>query len=112
MGVVRDHGGRHGAPDLDIRVGEDVAASQPPAHAPSRPLLLGVKPDLVSPGVTGAEVTRLGGQLGIIQGICLLRGPFNRTSQIRHLHNKLKESPFLYFANVDHMSAGGRCALS
>ena len=84
-------------------MGEDVAASQPPAHAPS---FLGVKPDLVSPGVTGAEVTRLGGQLGIIQGVCLLRGPFNRTSQIRHLHNKLKESPFLYFANVDHMSAG------
>ena len=34
VGVVRDHGGRHGAPDLDIRVGEDVAASQPPASAP------------------------------------------------------------------------------
>ena len=34
VSVVRDHGGRHGAPDLDIGVGEDVAAPQPPASAP------------------------------------------------------------------------------
>ena len=34
VGVVRDHGGRHGAPDLNIGVGEDVAAPQPPASAP------------------------------------------------------------------------------
>ena len=74
VGVVRDHGGRHGAPDLDIRVGEDVAAPQPPASAP-RPLVLGVKPDLVTPGVTGAEVTGLGGYLDIVQGLSLLRGP-------------------------------------
>ena len=95
MSVVRDHGGRHRAPDLDIRVGEDVAASQPPAHSPSRPLTLGVKPDLVSPGVTGAQVTRLGGQLGIIRGIRLLRGTYNRTSQIiKHLHIIFKSHLF------------------
>ena len=93
-------------------MGEDVAASQPPAHAPGRPLTLGVKPDLVSPGVTGAQVTRLGGQLGIIRGIRLLRGTYNRTSQIKHLHIIFRESPFLYFANVDHMTAGARCTLS
>ena len=72
MGVVRDHGGRHGAPDLDIRVGEDVAAPQPPAAAPHRPLVLGVKPDLVSPALTGAQVTGLGGYLGIVQRLSLL----------------------------------------
>lgn len=73
VGVVRDHGGCHRAADLDIRVGEDVAASQPPASAPHRPLVLGVKPDLVTPApVTRAEVTGLGGYLGIVQRLSLL----------------------------------------